>query len=474
MAVDFRKPRPASRVIWIGTGRVTPGQELVPLSLGILLATSVAVDLSPLDPLEGARIDAEKLHGHLVVRLAEAGYGVRSASAPADFRLELRVEASDRLSLRAVGAQVRQADVKLGDLAPAVLHLGIVQRALLLLDGLPSETTPADRPTVFIYFPAQAGDASAMRSYERAAIALVERGFELVGRPEEADRLACLSAAGEPVWMAAGETASRCHATAAPALDSPRPGESGPRVDSPPAAAESSPAPVSREQPAGAPWLRELVAEAQQRWQAQARSGEHVTAGLANAGLASAGRATAEQATGDRPASSQVAVPADSSDAVAESLWALGASAGIMLRDSAVDPVVNIRLRRGHETGFTLSATGRVTRSARDGIDALELGAAVGPGWRFVTGSIQFDASLQAGVLSFQRGRWGEDGPPQWDWMVIAPLDVSWRIGPSVRAHAAASYGLVGEERVEYGDFDRNATWSREHLAIEVGVDFEF
>jgi hypothetical protein len=451
----------------------------VPLSLGILLATSVAVDLSPLDPLEGARIDADQLHGHLLVRLAEAGYGVRSASAPADCRLELRMGTGDRLSLRAVGAQVREADVELGDLAPAVLHLGVVQRALLLLEGLPSGTIAADRPTVFIYFPAQAGDASAMRSYERAAIALVERGFELVGKPEEADRLACMSAAGEPVWIAAGEAASRCRATA-PALDPPRPGEGGPRIDSLPAAAESSPAPVPREQLARASWLREVVAEARQRWQAQARSGEqaiatHATAAQPTAAQAAALQATTEQATGDRPASSQVAAR-DSIGAVAESLWALGASAGVMLRDSAVDPVVDIQLRRGHETGFTLSATGRVTRSAREGIGALELGAAVGPGWRFLAGSIQLDASLQAGVLAYQLGRWGEQGPPQWDWMVIAPLDVSWRIGPSLRARASASYGLVGEDRVEYVGigFDRRATWSREHLAIEVGINFDF
>jgi len=454
----------------------------VPLPVGILLAASVAVDLPPLGPLEGARLDAERLHGHLLVRLAEAGYGVRSASSPANYRVQLRMAAGDHASLRAVGAQVREADVELAAVPPPVLHLEIVQRALLLLDQLPPETMPADDlPTVFVYFPTHAGDGSAVRSYERAAIALVERGFELVGTAADADRLACISPAGEPVWIAAGEAAARCESPGAPPLGKPRPGEGGPRIDSPSVPAGSSPAPgVRGPPPVGASRLHELVAEVPRWWQAQSEGAGAGTSAGAGAGALAAGAgatgAGAAVAAGDRPAlsPSQATVHEESHAAPAKSLWELGASTGVALRDGAVDPIVEILLRRGRETGLTASATARATRSTRDGIDALELSATMGPGWRVVAGSLRLEASLQAGVLAYQRGRWGDESAPIWDWMLIAPLDISWRITPSVRVLVSAAYGLVGHDRTDRIGLDRDPTWSREHIALEAGLTFDF
>src|SRR5688500_16118904 len=103
----------------------------MPLSLGVLLATSAAVDLSALDDAARAQLDADRLHGQLLVRLAEAGHDVRADSGPTSYRIELRMGGDDRVELRAVGAVERSVELALG--ARPVLHLELIQRARLLL-----------------------------------------------------------------------------------------------------------------------------------------------------------------------------------------------------------------------------------------------------------------------------------------------------------------------------------------------------
>lgn len=80
----------------------------------------------------------------------------------------------------------------------------------------PAPTRPRALPRVFVEFPVQADRESANRMYGSAAVAVVERGFELVGAVRRAQFLVCLSPAGEPMWLST-EAAGRCdpHALAA-------------------------------------------------------------------------------------------------------------------------------------------------------------------------------------------------------------------------------------------------------------------
>jgi hypothetical protein len=395
------------------------------LSLGLVLATTVAVDLSGLDTVARARIDADRLHGQLLVRLAEDGYGVRAPSGPTSYRLDLRMPSEERLLLRVTGAEERTDELVAGP-AP-VDHLAIIQRALQLLDEVqPSPASTSVLPTVFVGFPARTDEEAANRSYGRMAILVVEGGLELVGTPGRAERLVCSSSAGDPIWLPADRAHGGCAAAATDAASG-----------RPPARQWSLPMMTGA---SGTP-LGGADAGASQR---------AVAAPRLELARAWSGRAP------DRPG------------------WLLGASTGFLVRGIEVDPTLGLSLSFGSDEGFFGSAIGRMTGASPGRLEVFEAIAAAGPGGRVTAGRLTFQASAVAGVFFHHFWPSGENTYRRWDWIVLLPFDLSVRLNESWRFHGTASLGLAEEGHVKY--LKDRFVWHRRPnmIGLEIGLSRDF
>jgi hypothetical protein len=414
------------------------------LTFGILLAASVAVDLSGIPADAQARLDTDRLHGRLVVRLAEEGFAVRAASAPASYRLELSLSPAGNAVLRVVGERERREDIPA---APRpVFHLELIQRALVLLDQVPpAPTRSPPLPRVFVRFPSRADRETANRLYERAAVGVIEEGYELVGSIERADRLVCISSAGAPVWLAPG---AGCDPPRAPASKSRTVAAAPERAPALPAA---MPSPRREGQPASTD-----------------RSAKSMTLAAIDAPASS-------------PVPRRIEREADPSESGSIGLM-LGTSAGLVARGDGVDPSSALWLRIGGDRGFCAVLTGRVTPVDGHGFDLIETSAAAGPGWRFGLRRITLEASLLGGLLRQRYQRWGEPADLVRSWLFVAPIDLSLRLGRSWRLHGAILPSLTKEERFFPGPWEgRRAPNTTEgwangafQLAFDAGLSFTF
>jgi hypothetical protein len=395
------------------------------LSLGLVLATTVAVDLSGLDAAARARIDADRLHGQLLVRLAEEGYGVRAPSGPTSYRLDLRSSPDRRVLLMVTGAEERSDELFAGP-AP-VHHLEIIQRALLLLDEVqPSPASPAVLPTVFVRYPALTDEEAANRAYGRMAILLVEDGFELVGTPGRAERLVCISSAGDPIWLPSDRAHGDCAAAAKDA-------ESG--------------------QPPAKQWSLPMMTGASGTLLGRADAGASTRAAAATRlELARAWYGGPQERPG----------------------WTLGASTGFLVRGPEVDPTFGLSLSFGSEEGFFASAIGRMTGASPGRLEVFEAIAAAGPGGRVTAGRVTFQASVVAGVFFHHFWPSRESTYRRWDWIVLLPFDLSVRLNESWRFHGTASLGLAEEGHFKY--IDNRFVWHRrpDMIGLEIGLSRDF
>jgi hypothetical protein len=404
--------------------------------LGIVLATSVAVDLSALDASARERLDAERLHGQLVVRLAEEGHGVRDPSQPTSYRIELHMASARTVRIRAVGAETRSELLALGP--RRVLHLAIVQRVLVLLDDLPpAPAGAAILPRVFIHYPARTDEEAANRTYGSVAVQLIARGFELVGSPGRADRSVCVSPDGQQVWLPTGPAPGRCD----PAGEVDDAGEVG--------AAGDMVVPTSI-----------------------GSFGEMVSA------LMAVPEGAPRAAVRRRSATPSLVLARASADRDPRAGWTLAASTGAAMRfpptGRETDPSLALTVRFGREAGPCAAATARFSVAPGDGSPLLGMTAAAGPGWRLGTGLVSVGAFALAGGM-LHRSEYAPWGPMKsWAWVVLAPLDVSARVVGSWRVHGTALAGLVGEGSLPLSDRELDRWGDGRVAAFEAGMSVTF
>jgi hypothetical protein len=102
--------------------------------------------------------------------------------------------------------------------------------------------------------------------------------------------------------------------------------------------------------------------------------------------------------------------------------------------------------------------------------------AAVGPGWRWSGGPVRLEGFLQAGIRRHRAG----DHRARWDWMVLAPIDLSLRVAGPIRLHAVTTAGLAGRDHTYYelDEFDtamlRSWSLGARQLGVELGLSVEF
>lgn len=383
------------------------------LSLGLLLAATVAVDLSSLDAGARSWIDADRLHGQLLVRLAEDGYGVRDPSGPTAYRVALDVSPEQHVVVRVMGAGERSDRLTAGP--RSVLHLEIVQRVLLLLAELPpSPSAPAALPSVFVRFPARPDEEEANRVYGLAAVRLVEGGFELVGAADRASREVCISPDGALL---------DCSPTG-----SPLPFIASPDAALPAAAAGTAPT-----------------------------------------------ESLAEMLAADDPIDGpSVEVRVELGEPPDPAEWLLGASTGTLWRGKHVDPTIGLSARLGPEEGFCASIRAHITGDSPGGLEVFEAIAAAGPGGRIAAGRFTVEASVLAGVFAHFFWPSHRNHYRRWDWVVLLPLDLSTSLGGSWRFHGTAALGLAEEGHPVHGR-DRTIWHRRPNLAaFDVGLSLEF
>lgn len=385
------------------------------LSLGILLAASVAVDLSSLETAARSRLDADRLYGELLVRLTEQGYSARTAHLPTSYRIELRASSPETVVLQVSGAEQRSEQIEVGP--PAVLHLAVLQRAMVMLADLPpADSPPTHLASVHVRFRPPPGSEPDSRPYERIAVMVVEDGFELVSDPGRAEWLVCASVDGgaASIWAGRG-----------------------------PAACEGAPDAVVRSAGDGKAFADRV-------------------AGLARAAL--------------RAPQAAEASPTAAPDPDRSSGWAVAGSAGGLIRGSEVDPIVALSTGLGPERGLGAAATVRGISASAGHIQVYELVAAAGPTWRLHTGPVAWTAAMTGGVLyhryAYEEGS-GSTGS-RLDWIVLAPVDASLTIGGGWSFRAGALAGRAAKQREHVAD--QTLLWYRSawQLGLDAGLCFTF
>ena len=388
------------------------------LSLGILLAASVAIDLTSLQPAARARVDADRLHGELLVRLTEQGYSARPPGLPTSYRIALRESSAETLVLEVSGAEQRSEELEVG--ASSVLHLAILQRAMILLVDLPpADTAPAHLASVHVRFRPRAGPDPDSRPYQRVAVMVVEDGFELVSQPDRAEWLVCatIDPGSASVWAGRG-----------------------------PAACEGPPDAVARSRGLDGDAFADRVAA------------------LARAALR--GR--------DRADPSLLAEPTP--DPPLRLQWTVATAGGGLARKSGVDPLVGVSTQLGLESGPGAVVAIRMLWSGDDDLSVRELMATAGPSWRVSTGLATWTAALTGGVLH-HRYRFPLDSKARTaytDWVVHASMDVALAIGRGWSVRAGGLAGRSAHTR-EHG-LGVGATWRRgaHQLGLDAGLCFTF
>lgn len=414
----------------------------MPLSLGIVLATTVAVDLSALDGAAWARLDADRLHAQLVVRLAEEGYAVRAPSQPTGYRIELRMASARRVRIRAIGAGERSEELAVGP--RRVLHLAVTQRALVLLEDLPpAPVSEGSAARVFLHFPSRSDDEAANRLYGGVALEVIRRGFVLVGAAGPTVRQVCVSPAGEPVWLEGGAP-DRCAGS-----------EIGDEI-------AGSEAP--RDQPVRESFRERLV---------------ETMASLESAVRSRPRRTPSSSSPGGRPAPAHVEFAREASEvAPGPIFWTLGASAGAVVRRSysgtETHPGAALTLRAGRTAGLCGAATARSSYGEVGGFQVLSIAAAAGPGWCVGSGAISFGAFFLVGATLHRDGYSGKALAGSWSWTLLAPLDLSVRVADSWRVHLIGVAGIVEDNAIQVNEDDLTL-WRNDRIAaLEAGASVTF
>ena len=396
-------------------------------SLWVLAAPAVvAVDVAELEAHPPDGVDVVRLHGQILLRLAEDGYQLVAPHVDADVRLRL-MPGSDEVRLEIEGSGSPQDAIKLGP--EAVFRLEALQRASLavrdtLLDGQrqkPSRST--DLQTVGVRFAVAAKQPDAVWFLELLAIALVDADFTLASEHSGAKATLCLRLEDDRAVLSFVDANSMCGARPTATV---------------------------------------------------ARGAGQTDASYSNAVIAAALRLLAEH--DNRPATPVPVKDREPPSNIVGGAWMprVGLDAGSIWRSGKADPSFLADLSISRPWGLGGNVGLLVVPSRGKKISIVEMFLCIGPSWSQQVGDrVRADISVLGGLYLQTYSFGQENRGTRADWALSLPMGLSFRIWDGLWARFSAHGGLLGHDRRHL--VANNVIWRRDAwlFGVAAGVAYD-